>query len=84
MSNVEILINECTLKGFEYDGENLKTYQEWKKEGYQVQKGEKAFLQTKLWIPITRYNKETKKKEEHFIQKTSSLFTDKQVKKIKQ
>ena len=32
MSNREIVLSEAMLKGFEYDGQNLFTFQEWKKK----------------------------------------------------
>ena len=49
MSNKEILTTESALRGFIYTGDNLKTFAEWKKAGYTVIKGQKAFISTNLW-----------------------------------
>ena len=39
------MIEEAAMEiDFEYDGNNLKTFQEWAKAGFIVKKGEKAFL----------------------------------------
>lgn len=74
MSNLEIIETEKALKGIE--GE-LYTYQEWKNQGYQVQKGEKAILTTKLWKQVTKKIEgiETKK----FYLVNAALFTSEQV-----
>ena len=82
MTNQEILLMESNLRGFEYDGENLHTYAEWKSRGKQVKKGEKAFLKCKLW----KYTK-SKDKEGNELKKcylvNASLFTDEQVEELK-
>lgn len=52
MTNMEILALETQMIGFEWDGENLFTYAEWKARGYQVKRGEKAILSTHLWRPF--------------------------------
>lgn len=62
-----------------------KTYQEWKYSGYQVKKGSKAIIKTKLWKKV----KEKKEKEEDkdttkFILVNASLFGVDQVEKIAQ
>lgn len=87
LSNKEIISTTLMLTGsnFEYDGSNLKTYQEWKRQGYQVQKGEKAFLQCQLWTPFQKKIKTkqgNEKTETRFMLKTSSLFTLEQVKPL--
>lgn len=95
--NIQIIELGLIAQGnfnFKYDGNNLKTYGQWKNLGYQVQKGEKAILQVELWTPC-KYNvsackdgKESKnnnkdKKEEYtkMYLKKSSLFSVEQVKK---
>ena len=78
MSNLEIISTECMMKGFNYDGENLFTFQEWKKRGYSVKKGEKAFLQTSIWKHTTKKNKDGKEETRMFLTK-ASLFTMNQV-----
>ncbi len=82
MSNLEIIKSESTFKNFPFDGENLFTFQEWKARGYIVQKGQKAFLTTKLWKKVTKVNKETGKTESYFVLVPAYLFTVQQVKKL--
>lgn len=82
MSNMEIIAGEAMLKGFEYTGENLYTFQEWKKRGYTVEKGQKAFITTSIWRKVESKDKETGKKESKMILVKASLFNDKQVKKL--
>ena len=82
MSNKEIVFNEAMMRGFEYTGENLFTFQEWKKRGYSVIKGQKAFISTNLWKPVTKKDKETGTEKRIMITVKASLFTAEQVKKI--
>jgi phage terminase Nu1 subunit (DNA packaging protein) len=90
-TNHEMIEEMAMLVGFEYDGENLKTFAEWAKEGLIVKKGEKAFMQLELWKPFTKKvvdennkpvidEKTGKQKEEtRFMLKMSHLFTPEQV-----
>lgn len=78
MSNKEIISTEAILKGFNYDGNNLFTFQEWKKRGYTVKKGEKAFISTSIWKNVKRKDKEGKETNKMFLTK-ASLFTIEQV-----
>ena len=83
--NREILEMECMLKGFQYDGENLFTYNEWKQRGYQVKKGEKCFIKTKLWKALKNKEDDKNSKEDSsykFVMITSCLFTNNQVELI--
>ena len=77
MSNLEIVETNKMLLGIK--GE-LYTYQEWKQRGYQVQKGQKAILTTKLWKQVTKKIEgiETKK----FYLVNASLFHESQVQPI--
>jgi antirestriction protein ArdC len=88
MSNREIIANELLFRGinFPYDGNNLLTYQEWKKRGFYVRKGEKAFLQVPLWTPCQKVIEKDGKEEiqTYFIMKKASLFTHEQVERIAQ
>lgn len=93
-TNFEIIDEACEAIGFEYDGSNLKTFQEWKKIGYSVQKGEKAFLKVELWKPFDKKIFDENKKpvidektgkqkvEKRFMLRPASLFTIEQVEKI--
>lgn len=84
-SNSEMILEAANLIGFEYDGTNLKTFAEWKKAGYSIKKGEKAFLALELWKPFNKKIKDEKTKEEtveqRFMLKLSHLFTPDQVEK---
>lgn len=93
MTNIEIISEASEEIGFEYDGDNLKTYKEWKKEGYHVKKGEHAILKCDLWT-VTKLSKKERELEEEkakkegrkpnlskFRLKASHLFSDKQVEK---
>ena len=77
MSNIEIIETQKAITGIDGD---LYTYQEWKQRGYQVQKGQKAMLSTKLWKQVTKKIEgiETKK----FYLVNASLFHESQVQLI--
>lgn len=80
MSNMEIISTVAMVNGFNYDGNNLKTFQEWKKAGYTVKKGEKALIKTNLW----KY-KEIEKNGEKVVKCISviaNLFSIDQVTKL--
>lgn len=86
-TNVEIITESAEAVGFEYDGDNLKTFAEWKKEGMSVKKGEKAFLAVDLWKPVKKKDDEEEtdekgKKKSFFIKKKCHLFTPEQVQEI--
>ena len=90
------MIIELSLKAYgidyKYNGENIKTYGQWKSAGYQVQKGEKALLGCELWTPChfsqsacedKKNGTENDKKEyTKLYLKKSSLFSLEQVKLI--
>jgi len=69
--NHQIITQEAMLKGFNYNGNNLHTYEGWRQEGYMVKRGQKAFIKTHLFTQ----GKNRRKVLEY-------LFTDKQVVKI--
>lgn len=96
MTNLEIVASEVVANNLltEEQVEEMilkfgtlpyKTYQEWKYEGYQVKKGSKAIIKTKLWKKV----KENKVKDDEqdtskFILVKASLFGADQVEKIAQ
>jgi antirestriction protein ArdC len=85
-TNKEMIEEMAMLVEFEYDGNNLKTFQEWAKAGYVVKKGEKAFLALELWKPFNKKLDEkdengNQKEEQRFMLKMSHLFTPSQVEK---
>ena len=85
-TNREMIEELAMVMEYEYDGNNLKTFQEWAKAGYIVKKGEKAFMQLELWKPFTKKLNEKdengkEKTEQRFMLQKSSLFTPDQVEK---
>lgn len=86
-TNKELIQEVIELQGinFNYDGTNLKTFAEWRKCGYVVQKGQKAFIKVKLWTPIKKKEKDKKGNEievTKFYLKMAALFTRDQVKPL--
>lgn len=77
-TNYEMIYELAMMVGYEFDGTNLKTFAEWKKEGYSVRKGEKACMKLDLWKPFTAkvMDKETGKQEldENGKPKTETRF----------
>lgn len=92
-TNIEIVELEAMMLGYEFDGNNLKTFAEWKKEGYSVIKGQKALIKCGLWKPFKKKlvdekgekvmdEKTGKQKEEtRFKLVDSALFSREQVEK---
>ncbi|MCU4863142.1 hypothetical protein OB981_24210 [Bacillus cereus] len=93
-TNIEIVELEANMIGYEFDGENLKTFAEWKKEGYSVIKGQKALIKCGLWKPFKKklVDEETgekiidektgkQKEETRFKLVDSALFSREQVEK---
>lgn len=96
MTNLEIVASEVITRDLlteeqveemivKFGALPYKTYQEWKYSGYQVKKGSKAIIKTKLWKKV----KEKKEKEDDeqtskFILVPASLFGAEQVEKIAQ
>ncbi len=59
MSNVEIIKKAKQANGV---SEQVDTYEGWKRNGKQVQKGQKALFRALIWKPVER--KADKEKEE--------------------
>lgn len=81
MTNIEIIQMEKINNKLHPDTE-LHTYKIWQSLGYQVKKGEKAIVSTKLWKNVDVTDKKTGKKEQKMILCNASLFSYEQVKKI--
>ena len=93
-TNTQIIEEFLNVAGidFEYNGENLLTFAQWKLKGMSVKKGEKAFIQLDLWtckeVDAKDENgkvimeKGKAKKEKKFYLRKASLFTMDQVQKI--
>lgn len=98
MTNLDIIIQEAInhnifteeqIEGYLSEGSlPLKTYLSWKNEGYQIKKGEKAVLSTKLWKlrpkkkTAEQEKQDEQEQEEQFILVPAHLFTREQVVKI--
>lgn len=97
MTNFEIITTYIEENGidFDYNGMNLLTFAQWKKEGMSVKKGETAFLKIDLWtmklveekdeegkVILDEKTKKPKMKKKFFL-KSAALFTASQVEKIK-
>lgn len=91
-TNFQMISEMADMIGYEYDGENLKTFAEWEKEGMIVKKGQKAFMVVDLWRPFKKKIQEEgkpvidpetgeQKEEKRFTLKTCHLFTPDQVEK---
>ena len=91
-TNYQMIEEMAMLVGYEFDGENLKTFAEWEKEGMIVKKGEKAFMALELWRPFKKKIEEDgkpvidpetgkQKEETRFMLKMCHLFTPDQVEK---
>lgn len=61
------------------DETELLTYGEWQKRGFQVRKGEKAFLKVPLWKPFEKKKDDDKDIKNRFFVKMSGLFLPDQV-----
>ncbi len=48
MTNLQIIAGAITLYGIT---EEVDTYAGWQRRGYQVQRGQKALFNTKIWKP---------------------------------
>ena len=48
-SNYDIILQEASKKGFNYTGDNLLSYVQWKSKGYMITRGQKAFIMIHLW-----------------------------------
>lgn len=96
MTNAEMIMEHLEVFGieFNYNGDNLLTFAQWKQKGMSVKKGEKAFIQLPLWTYKEEVEKDENgkvimedgkpKKKKVFYKKMSSLFTAEQVQEAKQ
>ena len=85
MTNFEIIENAKIELGLE--DLILKTYQDWKRLGYQVKKGEKSVMTAMIWFPKKSKVKVDADSEEEvndgsFFKSKAFFFSQKQVEKI--
>lgn len=76
MSNREIVSTECMLKGIK---EEVYTYAEWRKRGYQVKRGQRACITTQLWKQVKYKDKSTEEEKTKMVMTKASLFSRSQV-----
>ena len=76
MSNREIVSTECMLKGI---AEEVYTYGEWKKRGYQVKKGQHACITTQLWKQVKYNDKVSGEEKTKMIMTKATLYSRSQV-----
>lgn len=86
MTNFEIIENAKIELGLDEDL-TLKTYQDWKRLGYQVKKGEKSVMACMIWFPKKSKVKAGADSEEEvnegsFFKSKAFFFSQKQVEKI--
>ena len=97
MTNAEIIFKAAVLTGVYTEQEAaeylqtlgclpLKTFNEWKKRGYKVKKGEHAVLKTAIWMPKTgkadtdkKADDEESEENDGFYQKVACFFKAEQV-----
>lgn len=96
MTNEQLIHEFFNVMGidFEYDGDNLHTFQGWKAKGMSVKKGEKAFVKIDLWSMKMVEKKDEEGKvimkdgkpemEKKFYLRPSAMFTADQVEKAKE
>lgn len=96
MTNAQLIAEhlEAMEMDFNYDGTNLMTFAQWKRQNMKVKKGSKAFVKIPLWTVTEKKMKDEDgnivkdengkpKKEKNFYKKTSALFTPDQVEPMK-
>ena len=80
MTNLAIIIMECEIHGIT---EDVATYQEWQRRGYQVQKGQKALFDTMIWMPRKKGANQDDSadvmEENRFFMKKAYFFGESQV-----
>ena len=94
MTNTEIIARESVANGI-YTKEQveslisnfidlgLHTYQEWKRLGYQVKKGEKAIFKTKLWrYKNAKKSVDDEEEESYYYLTNAYIFSRNQVERL--
>lgn len=92
MTNIEIVASEVIANELltkeqveemleKFGGLPYMTYQEWRYKGYQVKKGSKAVIKTKLWKKVKNKEENDEEKTSKFILVPASLFGFDQVEK---
>ena len=85
MTNYQIIENAKNELGLDEDL-ILKTYQDWKRLGYQVKKGEKSVMECMIWFPKKSKIKNEVDSEEvdegSFFKSKAFFFSQNQVEKI--
>lgn len=81
MTNMQIITGAMVLNGVT---EEVDTYAGWKRRGFQVQRGQKAKFQTKIWKPCKAKKSEGEEESEgtRLILVNASFFVKSQVEEV--
>lgn len=81
MTNMQIITGAMVLNGVT---EEVDTYAGWKRRGFQVQRGQKAKFQTKIWKPCKAKKPEDEEESEgtRLILVNASFFVRSQVEEV--
>lgn len=85
MKNVEIMEQYKMMNGIS-DSTELLSFQEWRKKGYSVKKGETSHHKVKLWKRVKTKTEDENGKEvvkSGFIMKVTALFEVEQVEPLR-
>lgn len=79
-TNMQIVAEECLLHGII---EKVDTFDGWRRNGYQVQRGSKALFQTMIWKPckMRKTDPESEARTKLYLVK-ASFFGKSQVKAL--
>lgn len=78
MNNIALIEVAAMAAGIS-ETEIYHTFNEWKKAGYIVKKGEKAAFKATIWKRVEKYNEAGELEKEHFILKEAHFFLSSQV-----
>lgn len=90
MTNEEIIYRTAVAEGYNPMDTFFHTFQEWKRMGFIVKKGEKATLTAMIWMPKKKKaiqdqdDDNEPKKENGFYLKQAYFFTQHQVQMIEE
>lgn len=91
MTNLEIIVNaayelnlvdeESAMQILESEDCPFHSFQEWKRLGFSVKKGEKALFKCALWNKAKVQDKDSKEEVEKFVKRFAYIFSKEQVEK---
>lgn len=81
MNNIALIEAAAIAAGIA-ETEIYHTFNEWKKAGYIVKKGEKAAFKATIWKRVEKFNDAGELEKARFILKEAHFFLSGQVKKM--